>query len=56
MTEDEKIRMIIAKYQNFFESADSDVGHAKKGVWFFMRMIIIPVFSDLRQQRNWSSL
>lgn len=35
MTEDEKIKMTIAKYQKFFESTDSDVGHTKKGVWFF---------------------
>lgn len=35
MTEDEKIKKVIAKYDSFFENTDSDVGHTKKGVWFF---------------------
>lgn len=35
MTEDEKIKEVIAKYDSFFENTVSDVGHTKKGVWFF---------------------
>ena len=35
MTEDEKIRKVIAKYEHFFENTISDVGHTKKEVWFF---------------------
>lgn len=35
MTEDEKIKRVIARYDSFFRSTISDVGHTKKGVWFF---------------------
>ena len=35
MAEDEKIRKMIAKYQNFFSESISDVGRTEKGVWIF---------------------
>lgn len=35
MTEEEKIKEIIARYDSFFKYTVADVGHTKKGVWFF---------------------
>ena len=35
MTEDEKIREVIERYEGFFGSTISDVAQTKKGVWIF---------------------
>ena len=35
LTEDEKIRNVIEKYENFFQNTISDVARTKKGVWIF---------------------
>lgn len=35
LTEDEKIRKVIEKYEGFFQSTISDVAQTKKGVWIF---------------------
>lgn len=35
LTEDEKIRKVIEKYEGFFQSTISDVAETKKGVWIF---------------------
>lgn len=35
LTEDQKIRQTIDQYSSYFENSDADVGHTKKGVWFF---------------------
>ena len=35
MTEDQRIRQTIDQYSSYFEHSDADVGHTKKGVWFF---------------------
>ena len=35
MTEDEKIRKVIERYEGFFQNTISDVAQTKKGVWIF---------------------
>lgn len=35
MTEDQKIKQIIAQYGSYFKHSSADVGHTEKGVWFF---------------------
>ncbi len=36
MSEDEKIRAVIEKYQKYLEAGDADVARTAKGVWFFL--------------------
>ena len=35
MSEDEKIKMIVRKYQEYLKNNDVDVAQSEKGVWFF---------------------
>lgn len=35
MTEDEKIKRMIQKYDGYFKNSNADVGHTSKNVWFF---------------------
>ena len=36
MSEEEKIRAVIKKYQGYLEGGNVDVAQTVKGVWFFM--------------------
>ena len=56
MSEDEKIKMIVQKYQEYLKNNDVDVAQSEKGVWFFF--VYDPTaesyyrFSVLKQHTN----
>lgn len=56
MSEDEKIKMIVRKYQEYLKNNDVDVAQSEKGVWFFF--VYDPTaesyyrFSVLKQHTN----